>query len=253
MGERQSGEWRSEQLANGLSIGLAIADVLDGPVGFSNAKFDEWFPSPRDSASLGDRLVGLDTDRARRRIEKGRPYAFESELKSGARSKVLRTTIRAAELGDQKIVLAETTDCTKQKEQEHMLDSFANLADRNKRQLEQANQALAEKAEEIRVAYDVIKSQKDRMERELQVARRVQMNMLPTDFVPNHKECTVAGTLKPALEVGGDLRAPSSRRSRSAETSLTSSTSTATGCASWSATSPTKVPHRACSWRHRRR
>jgi sigma-B regulation protein RsbU (phosphoserine phosphatase) len=29
--------------------------------------------------------------------------------------------------------------------------------------------------------------------------------MLPKDFVPNHEECTVAGTLRPALEVGGDF------------------------------------------------
>ena len=43
------------------------------------------------------------------------------------------------------------------------------------------------------------------MERELDVARQVQMSMLPMDFKPNRDECTVAATLKPALEVGGDF------------------------------------------------
>jgi sigma-B regulation protein RsbU (phosphoserine phosphatase) len=96
-------------------------------------------------------------------------------------------------------------DITKQKEQEHMLDSFAKLADRNKIQLEKVNQALSQKTEELQEAVDVIKAQKNRMSRELEVARQVQMNMLPRDFVPNHKECTVAGTVRPALEVGGDF------------------------------------------------
>ena len=86
-----------------------------------------------------------------------------------------------------------------------MLDSFSKLADRNKIQLEKANQALAQKTEELKEAFDLIKAQTDRMARELEVARQVQMNMLPRDFTPNHTECTVAGTLKPALEVGGDF------------------------------------------------
>ncbi len=43
------------------------------------------------------------------------------------------------------------------------------------------------------------------MERELQVAREVQRNMMPIDFAPSHEECMVAAVLKPALEVGGDF------------------------------------------------
>jgi sigma-B regulation protein RsbU (phosphoserine phosphatase) len=43
------------------------------------------------------------------------------------------------------------------------------------------------------------------MQRELEVARQVQMNMLPMDFATDNKACTVAGSLMPALEVGGDF------------------------------------------------
>jgi sigma-B regulation protein RsbU (phosphoserine phosphatase) len=43
------------------------------------------------------------------------------------------------------------------------------------------------------------------MQRELAVARDLQMSMLPTDFAPNRQECTLYGMLKPARELGGDF------------------------------------------------
>ena len=205
MNEADREELQFEELAKSLTTGLAVADVVNWDVEYANQSFDVWFPDPPDDLSLAGRLVGLNVDRARRRIDKGRSYVFESELRRGARPIALRTTIREIELDGRRVLLAETTDDTKRKEQEHMLDSFAKLADRNKNQLEKANQALLRKTEEVKKAYDTIKAQKDRMERELEVARQVQMNMLPRNFVPNHSECTVAGLLAPALEVGGDF------------------------------------------------
>jgi len=205
MNEVGHGEGQLEELANSLAAGFAIADAVNWHVEYANRRFDEWFPAPPDDVSLAGRLVGLDVDRARRKMDKGRLYVFESELKAGARTTALRTTLRQTELRGRRVVLAEAADSTKLKEQEYMLDSFAQLADRNKTQLEKANQALSRKTKELKQAYDVIKGQKDRMERELEVARQLQMKMLPNDFVPNHTECTVAGSLKPALEVGGDF------------------------------------------------
>ena len=180
-------------------------DPADWSVEYANQRFDEWFPAPQDGAALGDRIAGLNLERAAKRLQKGRTYAVESEARTGARTKVLRTTLSAVDIGERPLVLAEAMDTTKQKEQEHMLDSFAKLADRHKLELERTNAALSRKTEELEKAFGLIKSQKNRMQRELEVARQVQMNMLPSDFSPNHKECTVAGTLKPALEVGGDF------------------------------------------------
>ena len=205
MNEVGHGEGQLEELTNSLAAGFAIADAVNWHVEYANRRFDEWFPAPPDDVSLASRLVGLDVDRARRKMDKGRLYVFESELKTGARTTALRTTLRQTELRGRRVVLAEAADSTKLKKQEYMLDSFAQLADRNKNQLEKANQALSRKTKELKQAYDVIKGQKDRMERELEVARQLQMKMLPNDFVPNHTECTVAGSLKPALEVGGDF------------------------------------------------
>lgn len=198
-------EHRVRTIAESLTVGVAMADAADWRVEYANPAFDGWFPRPPGVDTIEGRLADLDPEKARRRITKGRPYIFESERKSGARTTVLRTTLREGDHGGRRLLVAETVDVSKHKETEHMLDSFAKLADRNKKQLEKANHALTEKTEELRAAFDVIKAQKDRMERELQVARQVQENMMPKGLVPGHEECTVAATLKPALEVGGDF------------------------------------------------
>ncbi|MHC5108910.1 MAG: PP2C family protein-serine/threonine phosphatase [Planctomycetota bacterium] len=205
MVESESGDMQNKTLRDLLSVGFAIADVANWKIELANQRFHDWFLESSDGASLKECLEGLNEERARKKLDKGRSYVIETEQKSGARRTTLQTTIRKTELDGRQVIVAETKDCTKQKEQEHMLDSFANLADHNKKQLESANQALAEKTEEITKAYQLIKAQNNRMERELEVARQVQLNMLPTDFMPTHMECTVAGTLKPALEVGGDF------------------------------------------------
>ncbi len=192
-------------VVHSLGVGVAVADARTWEVRFANQAFTNWFPPTSGDDDLSARLHDLKEDRARKRLEKGRSFSFESEIKVGARAIALKTTLRQVDRTGESFLLVETVDLTKQKEQEYMLDSFAQLADRNKRQLEAANRALEEKREELEKAYHLIKAQKDRMERELNVARQVQMSMLPMDFSPNRDECTVAATLKPALEVGGDF------------------------------------------------
>jgi serine phosphatase RsbU (regulator of sigma subunit) len=191
--------------ADALAVGWAIADTVDWRVEYANAAFDTWFPSRHGDDLLAERLDGLQTERARKRISRGRTFVFETEIRSGARPTVLRTSLREVDHDGRRVLIVETLDVSKHKEVEHMLDSFSKLADRNKIQLERANRALEQKTEELGQAYDLIKAQKDRMERELQVAREVQQNMMPIDFAVTHEECTVAAVLKPALEVGGDF------------------------------------------------
>lgn len=192
-------------VADSLAVGFAIADAVEWRVEYANLAFEKWFPRPPGDDLLVERLTGLDVERARKRIAKGRKYNFDTELKSAARRTAVRTSLREADHGGRRVLIAETLNVSKHKEVEHMLDSFAKLADRNKVQLEKVNQDLKRKTEELEVAYDQIKAQKDRMERELQVARTVQENMMPRDLTPNKDECTVAAVLKPALEVGGDF------------------------------------------------
>ena len=59
----------------------------------------------------------------------------------------------------------------------------------------------------IKNQYGLIKDQKDRMERELNVGRDIQMSMVPLTFppFPNRKEISIYGSLEPAREIGGDF------------------------------------------------
>ena len=61
--------------------------------------------------------------------------------------------------------------------------------------------------QELQQAYRIIEAQKDRMEKELNVGREIQMSMLPLIFpaFPDRKELSVYAILEPAREVGGDF------------------------------------------------
>lgn len=205
MGDSPEQRGANQDLAASLTVGVALTDWDTWDIEYANRAFRTWYPFSPEYPSLEGCLTGLKADRARRRLEKGRAFAFDSEIKTGARATALRTTLREREQDGRRVLLIEVVDITKQKEQEHMLDSFAKISDHNKIALERANQALEQKTVELQEAYDVIYQQKRRMERELEVARQVQMNMLPMDFATDRSACTVAGSLKPALEVGGDF------------------------------------------------
>lgn len=64
--------------------------------------------------------------------------------------------------------------------------------------------SLKKNMAELRSAYDIIESQKDRMQTELNVGRDIQMAMVPKLF-PESTEYSIHGILEPAREVGGDF------------------------------------------------
>ncbi len=61
--------------------------------------------------------------------------------------------------------------------------------------------------EKLQNAFETIKSQKDRMEAELNVGREIQMNMVPRIFpaAPEYDEFSIYAKLEPARELGGDF------------------------------------------------
>ncbi len=64
--------------------------------------------------------------------------------------------------------------------------------------------ALTQQAAELREAHDLIKQQQKRMQDELNVARDIQLSMVPHTF-PQDAAIEVYATLKPAREIGGDF------------------------------------------------
>jgi sigma-B regulation protein RsbU (phosphoserine phosphatase) len=67
--------------------------------------------------------------------------------------------------------------------------------------------ALRRNMAELQRAYGLIEAQKDRMEKELNVGRDIQMSMVPQNFpaFPDRDEFSIHATLHPAREVGGDF------------------------------------------------
>ncbi len=64
--------------------------------------------------------------------------------------------------------------------------------------------ALTQQASELREAHTLIKQQQQRMQDELNVARDIQLSMVPKEF-PKFDAIEVFARLEPAREIGGDL------------------------------------------------
>jgi serine phosphatase RsbU (regulator of sigma subunit)/anti-sigma regulatory factor (Ser/Thr protein kinase) len=64
--------------------------------------------------------------------------------------------------------------------------------------------SLKKNMEDLRKAYAIIETQKDRMQQELDVGRNIQLAMVPKDFPVSH-DYSIFATLEPAREVGGDF------------------------------------------------
>jgi len=64
--------------------------------------------------------------------------------------------------------------------------------------------ALKKNMEDLRKAYSIIESQKNRMQTELNVGRDIQLAMVPKEF-PVSEDYSIHAILEPAREVGGDF------------------------------------------------
>ena len=66
---------------------------------------------------------------------------------------------------------------------------------------------LKQKMTELQSAYAIIEAQKERMQKELNIGRDIQLSMLPKEFpaFPNRDEFTIYGSMQAAREVGGDF------------------------------------------------
>lgn len=127
-----------------LKTAVAVADVETWSIIFENAKFFHWF-SPageEDDEGLASRLTGLKVDRARSRLSSGRPYIFETEVRSGPRSVSLSVEMRRDAVDGHEFVLVECQDVSKQKEAEYMLDTYSRMAEKNARELQREKERV---------------------------------------------------------------------------------------------------------------
>ncbi|HSK17312.1 MAG TPA: adenylate/guanylate cyclase domain-containing protein [Gaiellaceae bacterium] len=126
-----------------LGVGIAVCDPATWEVQFENASFFQWFPPDGEADQpLPDRVAGFDADRARSRLEKGRPYRFETDAGSGARTVSLEVEARTATLDGEDALIVECRNVSKQREAEYLLDSYSKMVERNTRELQREKERV---------------------------------------------------------------------------------------------------------------
>ena len=119
-------------LADAIATGVAVASAGTWSVIYANPVFTRWFPPTGEG--LAERLAGIDEALARRRLGERGFFVFETERRVGARTFVLEVSLRRQADGT---LLVEVHDESKRRQAECMLDSYSQLAEKNRRALEQ--------------------------------------------------------------------------------------------------------------------
>lgn len=125
------------QVAQTLSLGLAIVEPEGWMVLFENANFFKWFPPGSDADEpLTARLPGFNANRALACLQEGRNYSYETESQAGGRSLPVAVEVRPLPEDASGQLVVECRDVTKQKQAEYMLESYSQIAEKNARDLQ---------------------------------------------------------------------------------------------------------------------
>jgi len=131
------------QLTRSLSIGIAVVEPKEWSIVFENANFFAWFPPNEDvDETLQSRLTGFNASRAQSRIERGRPYTFETEAQHNTRTIPVSVQIQALPDHSEDHIVVECHNISKQKQSEYMLESYSKMAERNARDLEREKERV---------------------------------------------------------------------------------------------------------------
>lgn len=125
-------------MLHSLHCGVALVDPATGECLFQNEQFFEWFPPDAVDvdAPVLTRIPALDVEAAQSRLERGRSYRHDVEMKAGNRTVSVNVNISSTSIDDRPVMVVECTDGTKLKEAEYMLDSYSTMAERNARDLQ---------------------------------------------------------------------------------------------------------------------
>jgi class 3 adenylate cyclase len=124
------------RLLQELDVPVALADARSLAILVENARFFQAFPSTGEvPETLASRLPFLDIEKHRERLATGRPASVETEVRLGNRNRAYALDLRQVEHAAGPAWLIQARDLTKQKEAEHMLDSYARMAEKNAREL----------------------------------------------------------------------------------------------------------------------
>ena len=131
----------NEMLLESARVGLAIANLDDLTLLFHNPRFAEWFPAAEDEGvSVPDLIDGIDEERMRKRIDRGRPYTRETEARLGRRDVSIAITFSRSEDEAGSFLILECQNVSKLKELEYMIESYSKMIERQNRKLQRENE-----------------------------------------------------------------------------------------------------------------
>jgi adenylate cyclase len=119
-----------------LDAPVALADAETATILVENARFFQAFPSTGEvPETLASRLPFLEPEKHRERLGQGRTVTVETEVRVGPRTRAFALDLRQMDHDGRPAWLVQARDLTKQKEAEHLLDSYSKMAERNAREL----------------------------------------------------------------------------------------------------------------------
>ena len=133
----------NELLLESVGVALAVIDAGSREILLANRRFAEWFPGESGvGRKLEDVFPSVDVDRMRERIEGGRAYVAESEIKLKRRSITLALNISQHQNGGLDVLILEAQNISKHKELEYMIESYSKM-------IEKQNRTLAREKERV--------------------------------------------------------------------------------------------------------
>ncbi len=145
-------------LLESVGVGLAVLEPDTLTVRFANRRFQEWFGSVI-GRSLAELVPAIDDD-ARGRLTAGGSVALQHEVKPARRAIALGLQLSCAEQGDTAVVIVEAQNVSKLRELEYMVESYAQMVEKQNRTLRREK----ERAEKLllnimpRTVYEEIKA-----------------------------------------------------------------------------------------------
>lgn len=133
----------NQMLLETVGVGLAILDPETLEIHFTNRRFGEWFPRVREGGRRFDELFeDLDPGRLRERVESGKTYVKEAEVKIGRRAVSLAIHVSKHLHEEKAVLIAECQNVSKIKELEYMIDSYSKMVEKQNRTLEREKERV---------------------------------------------------------------------------------------------------------------
>jgi adenylate cyclase len=119
-----------------LDAPVALADAETATILLENARFFQAFPSTGEvPETLASRVPFLEPEKHLERLAQGRTVTVETAVRVGPRTRAFVLDLRQIDHDGRPAWLVQARDLTRQKEAEHMLDSYSRMAERNAREL----------------------------------------------------------------------------------------------------------------------